>query len=65
LPDLSIKDCQRRSRFDPSIVVKKTRTFLNDAWNVYGQFSARKLRNMTHEECKRPVYAALTKEARE
>lgn len=26
------------------------RDLLNDEWNTYGQFSARKLRNMTHEE---------------
>lgn len=33
------------SRYDP-----KTRGLLDEVYNVYGQFSAWKLRNMTHEE---------------
>ncbi|CAK0744041.1 putative prophage protein [uncultured Gammaproteobacteria bacterium] len=37
---------------DLSIDVLSTeqRDLLNDVWNTYGQFSAWKLRNMTHEE---------------
>jgi len=39
-----------RPKIDTRIFDKKVRTFLNDVYNVYGQFSAWKLRNMTHEE---------------
>lgn len=37
--------------FDPSKGLKDgEQALLNDVWNAYGQFSAWKLRNMTHEE---------------
>ena len=37
--------------FDPSKCLSEDeRALLNDVWNAYGQFSAWKLRNMTHEE---------------
>lgn len=37
-------------RFDISIYDKKTQELLNEVYTVYGQYSAWKLRNMTHEE---------------
>lgn len=36
--------------FDVSIYDKKTRELLDEVYSVYGQYSAWKLRNMTHEE---------------
>jgi uncharacterized phage-associated protein len=37
--------------FDSAAVLnKEQRELLDEVWNVYGQFSAWKLRNMTHEE---------------
>jgi uncharacterized phage-associated protein len=37
--------------FDPAKCLSEDeRSLLNDVWNAYGQFSAWKLRNMTHEE---------------
>ncbi|WP_153940692.1 Panacea domain-containing protein [Acidithiobacillus thiooxidans] len=39
-----------QSGFDPTDFSEETRDFLNEVYNVYGQFSAWKLRNMTHEE---------------
>lgn len=36
--------------FDVSSVTKEEQELLTDVWNAYGQFSAWKLRNMTHEE---------------
>jgi uncharacterized phage-associated protein len=39
------------SDFDASAALdEKERNLLDEVWNVYGQFSAWKLRNMTHEE---------------
>ena len=37
-------------KFDISIYNKKTQELLNEVYSVYGQYSAWKLRNMTHEE---------------
>lgn len=37
-------------KFDISICDKKTQDLLNEVYSVYGQYSAWKLRNMTHEE---------------
>lgn len=36
--------------FDPERLTGEQRSLLDEVWNVYGQFSAWKLRNMTHEE---------------
>lgn len=36
--------------FDFSVLEEDTREFLNDVYDTFGQFSAWKLRNMTHEE---------------
>ena len=36
--------------FDPADISEETRGLLDEVYNVYGQFSAWKLRNMTHEE---------------
>ena len=36
--------------FDPARFDEETREILDEVWNVYGQFSAWKLRDMTHEE---------------
>ena len=35
---------------DDSLYDERTREFLNEVYSVYGQFSAWKLRNMTHDE---------------
>ncbi|TKB81246.1 MAG: DUF4065 domain-containing protein [Nitrospira sp.] len=37
-------------KFDISIYGKNTQELLNEVYSVYGQYSAWKLRNMTHEE---------------
>jgi uncharacterized phage-associated protein len=36
--------------FDIDVLPLKERELLDEVWSVYGQFSAWKLRNMTHEE---------------
>jgi uncharacterized phage-associated protein len=36
--------------YDPSKLTGETKTFLDEVYDVVGQFSAWKLRNMTHEE---------------
>lgn len=36
--------------FDPQCIAEPIRGVLDEVWEVYGQFSAWKLRNMTHEE---------------
>jgi uncharacterized phage-associated protein len=36
--------------FDANVFSANERDVLNEVWNVYGQFSAWKLRDMTHEE---------------
>ncbi len=36
--------------FDFDLFTPEERELLDEVWNVYGQFSAWKLRNMTHEE---------------
>ena len=36
--------------FDADIIPQETRELLDEVYNVFGQFSAWKLRNMTHEE---------------
>lgn len=36
--------------FDPSSIPKKTREFLDEVYDVFGQYSALKLRSMTHDE---------------
>lgn len=36
--------------FDPTTLDAETQAFLNEVYEVYGQFSAWKLRNMTHTE---------------
>ena len=36
--------------FDADIIPEETRELLDEVYNVFGQFSAWKLRNMTHEE---------------
>lgn len=36
--------------FDPSKISVEDRRLMDDVYDVYGQFSAWKLRNMTHEE---------------
>lgn len=36
--------------FDPNTLDSETQAFLNEVYEVYGQFSAWKLRNMTHTE---------------
>lgn len=36
--------------FDPTTLDAQVRELLEDVYSVYGQFSASKLRNMTHEE---------------
>ncbi len=36
--------------FDPSMFPREERDVLEDVWNAYGQFSAWKLRNLTHDE---------------
>lgn len=36
--------------FNPADISAETRGLLDEVYNVYGQFSAWKLRNMTHEE---------------
>jgi len=36
--------------FDADIMTEETRELLDEVYNVFGQFSAWKLRNMTHEE---------------
>ena len=36
--------------FDPETIDPDTREFLDDVWDVYGQFSAGKLRQMIHRE---------------
>ncbi|MCY0864080.1 MAG: DUF4065 domain-containing protein [Sulfobacillus sp.] len=36
--------------FDPAQLDAETQAFLNEVYEVYGQFSAWKLRNMTHTE---------------
>ena len=38
------------SDFDPDTIDQETRSLLNEVYNVFGQFSGWKLRNMTHEE---------------
>ncbi len=40
----------RPSDFDPNTIDLETRELLNEVYQVYGQYSAWKLRNMTHEE---------------
>lgn len=40
----------RPDQFDPSCFDKDTCEILDEVWDVYGQFSAWKLRDMTHEE---------------
>lgn len=53
--------------FNPEeVLTKDERELLDEVWNVYGQFSAWKLRNMTHEEppwCETPSGATITHEA--
>lgn len=36
--------------FDPMVLGEETRNLLNEVYEVYGQYSAWKLRNMTHDE---------------
>ena len=36
--------------FNPDVLPSQARELLDEVWEVYGQFSAGKLRNMTHEE---------------
>lgn len=36
--------------FDPSVFDKDTRALMDEVFEMYGQYSAGKLRNMTHEE---------------
>jgi uncharacterized phage-associated protein len=36
--------------FDAAVLTDEERELLNEVWDVYGQFSAWKLRNMTHNE---------------
>ena len=38
------------SEFDPEVIPENKKEFLNEVYNVFGQYSAWKLRNMTHEE---------------
>jgi len=38
------------SNFDPVSIDAETRALLDEVYEVYGQYSAWKLRNMTHEE---------------
>jgi uncharacterized phage-associated protein len=40
----------RPVEFDPATIDGRTRELLDEVHNVYGQYSAWKLRNMTHEE---------------
>ena len=40
----------RPEAFDPESLDVKTRELLDEVYNVYGQYSAWKLRNMTHHE---------------
>lgn len=40
----------RSEDFDPDSFDSDMQSFLNEVYEVYGQFSAWKLRNMTHEE---------------
>jgi uncharacterized phage-associated protein len=40
----------RPDDFDPSCIDPDTKDLLNEIYSVFGQFSAWKLRNMTHEE---------------
>ena len=55
---------------DDEIYDEQTKQFLNEVYSVYGQFSAWKLRNMTHEEppwkeaseSKEPISHATMKE---
>jgi len=43
-------DIPKPSKVDYSIYNKKAREVMDDVYKVFGQFSAWKLRNMTHEE---------------
>lgn len=36
--------------FDSSVLTEQEQSLLDEVWDTYGQFSAWKLRNMTHEE---------------
>lgn len=40
----------RSAEFDPMSLDKATRELLDEVYEVYGQYSAWKLRNMTHDE---------------
>jgi len=48
--DFESRAIPRPDRYDPRALKKETKEFLNEVYQVVGQFSAWKLRNMTHEE---------------
>ena len=73
VPDLYHRFSEHRSAsipmtedFDPDTIDKDARELLDEVYEVYGQYSGWKLRNMTHEELpwkNAPVQSEITHES--